>query len=175
MKFNDPDQIEITQEMEEDEEADGLVNDAQPLTLYVFRSVTNAADIIRWAKGQGFKNTIAESDLHVTVAFSRQPVDWFKAGQSWDDEIKLPSGGPRLVEQFGRAIVLRFASSSLSWRHEDFKRIGASWDHDEYAPHITISYDEMPEGKIEPYTGPIVLGPEMFVEVKEDWEPKTNG
>jgi 2'-5' RNA ligase len=113
--------------------------------------------------------------MHVTIAFSRKPLDWVKAGEAWDSEIEIAEGGARMMESFGEngeAKVLLFSSSQLSWRHEQIKEAGASWDHPEYQPHITISYD--PDGPdikdIEPYRGKIVLGPEIFQEVNEDWK-----
>lgn len=146
--------------------------DSAPRTLYVRRDVLNADEVIAWAKDQGFKTTIPASDLHVTVTFSRQTVDWFKMGEAWLSEIKVAAGGPRQVEQFGQARVLLFASSELSWRHAAMVDLGASWDHPEYQPHITISYDpDSPDlSKVTPYAGEIILGPEIFEEVKEDWK-----
>lgn len=147
-------------------------NDAAPRTLYVRRDVLNAADIIAWAKGQGFNTTLAADDMHVTIAFSRAPVDWMAVGEAWQSELKLSAGGPRLMEQFGEARVLLFKASELEWRHEAMKAAGATWDHPEYQPHITISYDpEAPDlANVEPYQGEIILGPERFQEVKEDWQ-----
>ncbi len=70
------------------------------------------------------------------------------------------------------AVVLRFESAPLAARHRYFLDHGASWDYDEYHPHITIKY-QVPEGmdlsKIEPYTGRIVLGPEQFQELETGW------
>lgn len=155
------------------EEGDELT-DASPRTLYVHRPVLNGSVILEWARSQGFRSTLDSDDLHVTIAFSRTPVDWMAMGQPWESEITIPEGGPRLVETLGPkgAVVLLIASSHLSWRHEEMKRAGASWDWPEYQPHITITY----EGNggdlkgVEPYQGEIVLGPEVFAEVVEDWE-----
>ncbi|MCW7544891.1 DUF1073 domain-containing protein [Aurantimonas litoralis] len=145
-------------------------NDAAPRTLYVRRDVLNAADIIAWAKGQGFDTTLPADDLHVTIAFSRQPVDWFAVGESWSPKLEIGAGGPRQMERFGEATVLLFTASDLRWRHRDIIEAGATWDHPEYQPHITISYgDKRPLAEIEPYQGEIVLGPEIFEEVQEDW------
>lgn len=146
--------------------------DAAPRTLYVRRDVVNAAEIIAWAKGQGFKTTLPADDLHVTIAYSRKAVDWMAVGSAWDDEVKIPRGGPRLMEQFGEARVLLFNSNMLRWRHSEMVEAGATWDHPEYQPHITISYDpEAPDlADVEPYQGEIILGPEIFQEVKEDWQ-----
>lgn len=149
--------------------------DAAPRPLYVRRDVLNAAEIIAWAKAQGFKTTLAADDLHVTITYSRTPVDWIDMGSAWDDEVKVPRGGPRLMEQFGEARVLLFASNMLRWRHDEMIEKGASWDHSDYQPHITISYDpSAPDlASIDAYQGEIVLGPEIFEELNEDWKAKT--
>ncbi len=147
-----------------------VAKDAAPRTLYVSRRVTNAAAIIRWAKSQGFETTLPAADMHVTIAFSRTPVDWFAAGESWASEIKISAGGPRQMGQFGDATVLRFSSRELGWRHREIEEAGATWDWPEYAPHITISYGFKGDlSKVEPYQGEIVLGPELFAGVREDW------
>lgn len=153
--------------------------DAKPRTLYVHRKVLNAAEIIAWAKSQGFQTTLPAEDLHVTVAFSRQPVDWMKAGQAWSDDrrghLTVSPGGARLVEKFdGGAVVLLFNASELSWRHEAIKEAGASWDWPDYQPHITLTYNpgEVDLAKVTPYRGAIELGPEVFEELDETWRDR---
>jgi hypothetical protein len=162
------------------QQADALVNDAAPRTLYVSRKLLNADEFIRWAKGQGFETTAPADELHVTICFSRTPVDWMKMGSPWGEDndkgqLTVNPGGARLVERLGDkgAVVLLFSSSSLSWRHEEFLRNGASFDFDEYQPHVTITYDapaDLDLGKVEPFRGRLVFGPEIFAEVVEDWE-----
>jgi len=150
--------------------------DAAPRTLYIRRDVLNPDDIREWAMGQGFLTV--QDGLHVTVIHTRTPMDWIKVGEDfWGDNGKMTiaEGGPRLMERFGDAIVLQFASSRLTWRHEDIKRMGAETDWPEYQPHITITW-AMPEGmdlsRVEPYRGKIELGPEVFEEVNDDWKSK---
>lgn len=149
----------------------GDTRDAAPRTLYVRRDVLNAAEIIAWAKEQGFATTLPADDMHVTITFSRDPVDWMEMGSTWEDEVKVPRGGARLMEKFGEARVLLFNSNMLRWRHDEMVEKGASWDHPEYQPHITISYDpDSPDlANVEPYQGEIMLGPEIFQEVFADW------
>lgn len=145
-------------------------NDAAPRTLYIQRKVKNAAAIIAWAKSQGFETTLPADDLHVTIAFSRTPIDWMRVGESWAPELKVGPGGPRLMEQFGEATVLLFTANELRWRHEAVSEAGGSTEHAEFQPHITLSYSFKGDlSKVEPYQGEIVLGPELFSEVKEDW------
>jgi hypothetical protein len=93
-----------------------------------------------------------------------------KMGQAWQSKVEIEEGGPRMVDQFGDARVLLIASDDLNWRHNHFKEMGATWDHAEYQPHITISYDpKSPDlAGVEPYRGKIVLGHEVFEEVDTD-------
>jgi len=149
-------------------------NDAAPRTLYVSRRVLNASEIIAWAKGQGF-TPLPASEMHVTIIYTRTPMDWIKVGSAgeWssedDGKMTIAPGGPRLMERFGDATVLQFASSRLAWRHEDIVRMGAEVDFPEYQPHVTIEYGFTGDlSAVEPYQGRIVLGPEVFSEVKED-------
>lgn len=151
-------------------------------TLYVSRPVTNAAKLIEWARAQGFSSTLAADDLHVTVAFSRDKLDWFAAPDHFD-QIRVPGTSehpnPRSIERLGErgAVVLCFADDELTKRWQQFREAGASWNHPEYRPHITITYNpgdvDLSAAKV--YDGPIELGPERFEEIDLDWAPKVSG
>jgi len=146
------------------------IADAAPRTLYVRRDVLNRADIVRWAKSQGFTDVVP--DLHVTIAHSRQPVDWFSVGTSWSERIEMVEGSPRQMERLGedgKYIVLLITANELVWRHREIIEAGASWDWPEYQPHISIQIGgEIDLSKVEPYRGRIILGPEIFETVRED-------
>lgn len=153
------------------------VTDAAPRTLYVRRDLLNGGDLRSWAKGQGFTTALPASDMHVTVTYSRAPVDWMKMGETWSGDAKgklvVKPGGARLVEKLGpSATVLLFNCSELAWRHEDMIRNGASFDFPEYQPHVTISYTGAPAdlSKVEPYRGELRFGPEIFEELNLDWK-----
>lgn len=170
---------------------------AAPMTLYVRRDVLNAEEIRKHYRKQGIKFMTPADEMHVTLAYSRTPVDWLKIDPDWyagTGEFTIPEEGARVMSLFGRdtikrVLVLQFSSSQLSWRFEDFRRAGASWDFPAYEPHVTISYDvEQSWGNLwrspgdteptwqeklralKPWKGPIVLGPEIFEELDEDWK-----
>lgn len=158
------------------------IKDADPKTLYVRRDVKNANEILAWAQEQGIANLYSASELHVTIAYSRKPMDWTKIDEAWGQDerghMRVAPGGVRMMCAFGPnkdTLVLVFTSSNLTWRHCDIIRAGASYDYPEYQPHISIaaidkgvSYDN-----IEPFRGEIVLGPEIFEEVKGvDFDPR---
>ena len=81
-------------------------------TLYVHRELQNAAQFLEWAKGQGFKTTIPAEDLHVTVCYSKTPVDWSAMGKTPADV--MVQGGSRPIEQFGEARSCS-RSTARSW------------------------------------------------------------
>jgi len=156
--------------------------DAAPKTLYVQRKLLNADEVIRWAKSQGLETTLAADDMHVTIAFSRAPVDWFAVGTDWSGDenghVRVRPGGPRAVERLGEgdAVALTFADDQLEWRHKRIREAGASWDWPEYRPHVTLTWqaEGVDVSEIEPYTGPLVFGPELFSELDEDWKEKVS-
>lgn len=139
-------------------------------TLYVHRPVINWDSIAKWAKEQGFPSTLAD-DMHVTIAFSREAVDW--DGIEPDHaEIVLDGGSGRKMKQLGDqgAVCLGVESPDLAGEWAGFVEKGASWDWPEYQPHITISHqtEGIDLSEIEPYMGKIYLGPQIFKEVGED-------
>jgi phage-related protein (TIGR01555 family) len=152
-----------------------LADATRPRSLYVRRDVTNTADIIKWARKQGFKSVVP--DMHVTIVYSKQPVDWLKIGSNdWGSDenggIVVKPGGPRVMERFGSAVVLAFSNSDLQYRHRSMmsrgEDDGMTWGYDDYTPHVTITYDPgaLDIENIQPYTGAIELGPEIFEEIK---------
>lgn len=147
-----------------------IARDAAPRSLYVRRDVVNKAEIERWAKAQGFTDILP--DLHVTIAHSKTPVDWFKVGTSWSPKLEISEGGPRQMERLGddgRYIALLITANELVWRHREIKEAGADWDWPDYQPHISIQIGgDVDLSKVEPYQGKIVLGPEIFEEVRKD-------
>lgn len=139
-------------------------------TLYVHRRLLNAADVLRWAKDQGFAATLEPDDLHVTVAFSRDELDWRAAGTA-ADYVTVPAESPdRVVKALGDdgAVVLSFACPKLSDRWREFRAAGASWNHPRYQPHLTITYEpgDVDLKAVAPYAGVLEFGPEVFAEVK---------
>lgn len=146
-----------------------FAKDAAPRPLYISRKVMNPAPIVAWARKAGLPELMPGSELHVTITYSRTPVDWMKLGEAWQSELKIAAGGPRLVEQFDKgAVVLLFASSELTWRNRAVVEAGGSHDFDEYQPHITVGYSDTPIDviDIEAYQGEIILGPEIFEPIK---------
>lgn len=139
-------------------------------TLYVSRKLKNSDEFIDWAKGQGFSTTLPPEQLHVTVAFSREALEW---PDPLLDEVVVKNPSSRSVKPLGDggAVVLAFESSVLKSRWQELIGLGASWDWDGYQPHVTISWqaDGVDLSEVEPFKGDLVFGSEILAEVNEDW------
>ena len=141
--------------------------------LYVFRPVLNGDDILKWADNAGFAQTFQSKDLHVTIMYSKKEVEW-----NWWEPVKNKltiSGGIRRIELFGEnknVAVLQFESKKLWLRHKQFLDGGCSFDYQVYKPHISITYNAPKFMTAPPYEGNIVLGPEEFQKIDEDYLSK---
>lgn len=145
-------------------------------TLYVKRPLLNAGDLVSWAKRHGCKKTLAPEYMHVTITYSRKVVEWPEPPMTSEIVVRK---GKRCLKAFGPnndVTVLTFAAPELVMRWDSIRSKGASWDHAAYEPHVTISHDPENTGLLEasPYEGPLVFGPEVFEEVKEDWMDSIN-
>ena len=130
--------------------------------IYIYRNVApvHRAFLGEYAASIGLQNLVIE--MHVTLAYSRSPVDWDAPAFQMDPRPLIVSGGTRALRKFdGGAIVLELESRALTQRWSQFIMAGASWDYPDYRPHITLAYDAgfSVEG-VYPYTAEIAL----------DWE-----
>lgn len=91
----------------------GMFRKIAPKTLYVSRPLVNAEAFISWAKGAGFTSTLAAGDLHVTIAFSRTPVNWLSIGDDWR------SRPARLYPEDESPRLTSNADTMRPWNRED--------------------------------------------------------
>jgi hypothetical protein len=141
-------------------------------TLYVRRDLLNGEELTEWAKAAGFK-TVSDK-LHVTIAYSKAPVDWRDVPRLGDDAMTV-SDGERSLERLGdkgEATVLRFESNVLADRHREIRRAGAWWDYPDYKCHLTISWDaaDIDIAGIHPFPGALRFGPEVWEEIDDKWK-----
>ena len=156
-----------------------MITHAAP--LYVQRKLINTTEFIAWAKSQGFAKTVPPGELHMTIVFSKAPVEWSALPPETDNLSFLGDQGQRqqpvrTVGPLGSegAVVLKFQSERLQYRHSKWRDQGASWDYESFQPHITISYDGtgVDLSKVTPYTGPLVFGPEIYEDINLDYTSK---
>ena len=143
--------------------------------LYARRPVLNANEIIKWYKDQGFESLTVPEEMHVTTIFSRNPVEQ-KILEESPTRLCVPFvEGTRINAPLGDkgAIVLKFKSDWLQKRWERALQKGCSWDYKSYQPHITLTYSkpDVNLARIKPFQGEIVLGPEIFEMLVDNWRP----
>lgn len=143
-------------------------------TLYVCRKLTSESvkKLTDWSNFIGIENV--DSDLHVTIALSKIPVNW-KLVRPKTSQLMIASNNANY--SFGPlgdkgACGLKFKSEEMDKRHEEFKVIGCSWDFDSYVPHVTLTFDgsgiNWRRVKENPFSEDLIFGPEEFNTVRED-------
>jgi len=141
-------------------------------SLCVHRPLLNTTDIVNWAKEQGLKSVLHPEEMHVTQAYSKDPVEWNNIIPH-THSLTLPIADDRVIEPIGDkgAVALKFSSNALQARWRELLH-GHEISHDfpEFVPHITMTYRDKQADwdDIKPYRGLIVLGPEVHKEINSD-------
>lgn len=140
--------------------------------LYVWRRVTNPAQLQEWAAKNGLGQL--DADLHVTVICSREPVDWGMIGAERDPYMLLPGWGRRRFEVLGSKLVLLFDSDGLTFRNRQASSLGAKWDFGAFRPHVSLrdaaGLTPAQIAKLDMYNGAISFGAEEQREFTEKSE-----
>lgn len=143
-------------------------------TLYVRRDLLNADTFIAWAKQNGFPTTQQPGDLHVTLAYSRKPLDWSQIEPDPNPLTVEPSKdrSVKAIGEEGRAVVLMFTDDTLEARWRELVDLGAEWKWPGFIPHVTISWNGagVDLSKVAPFVGALEFGPEVFRAIDEDWQ-----
>ena len=141
-------------------------------SLYVQRKLLNPEKLIKWCEDNMDCAHLDPKDFHVTIAYSKEEVDWNQFEPERETlKVKVNSKPERLGDK--GAIVLHFESEALQDRWREFKKGGASWDYDNYNPHVTVTYSFTGNNKdlkkVKAFKGTFEFGPEVFEEVNDEW------
>ena len=127
-------------------------------SLFVYRPLRNATDLLRWARGARLRRLIKAQDLHVTLA--RACPRGIRLARP-DDLLVVPAGGRRSLLIFGEDLVaLTFASPELERRALQLR--AQTGEGPEYqGPHVSFGLGGLGAGSfVAPYQGPLIFGPE---------------
>lgn len=85
----------------------------------------------------------AKEDYHTTIVYSRDPFPVeFGTVDDFGTAIAFPSGYELFnTQDGGKCLVLKLNCHFLHTMHHLFEKLGASYDYDEYKPHITLCYN----------------------------------
>ena len=135
-------------------------------SLYVKRDLINPQELIEHFAKLGAPKL--EDNLHCTVCYSSTPVEW-EYFTPLMDKTPVPYADRKISLLGDNMLVLEFESGKLTKDHDRFIRLGASWDYPSYRPHISLFKSDFPRMfQFQPFLGPLILGPEIFEEIKED-------
>ena len=138
--------------------------------LYLCRYLQDTGEFSTWASRHGIPMDRQTKRPHVTIAYSKESVDWDVIMPKLSNLKIIVS--PRTVKPLGDmgAIVLSFESDILQQRHRELRRIGCSWDYPSYQPHVTFCWD-LPSGinyyNIKPFEGVLNFGEEVMEDISE--------
>jgi len=117
-------------------------------------------------------NPLNPDEFHSTVMFSRKYIPNFKPLgeiQGWEGTFEKFHVYPSDDTQ---ALVLMYDCWEIKDRWQKIiSEYGATWDYDDFHPHITLSYDmeDLDISKLPPYKGPIIIVEEYNNDLDEGW------
>ena len=103
-------------------------------------------DIENWVKNTlKLETYIDPSEYHITICYSRTPVIEAE-GYVGDCDMSAQPFGLTVFEtkimDKKYCLVLKVESKEATLLHEKLKSMGATFDYDEYTPHITLLYTD---------------------------------
>lgn len=90
-------------------------------------------------KTMGLENPVQPHKLHCTIVYSRKTVDLFPASDI--SERAAIVDVEKWDTKYGSTIVGILESEYLHERFKDAMDAGATYDFDDYKPHVTLAYD----------------------------------
>lgn len=138
---------------------------------YVSRSVKNHKQVYEWFANQGL-TPVPSEELHVTISYSRVEFN-----HTADDKIIIIAPSQMLsIEPLGNegCLTMKLTSDELKANFDKCMSEGATYDYDEYVPHITIAIN-VPDEIISTLVMPdfsIELDVEIIKPLDLNWEDK---
>lgn len=152
----------------------------EPTPLYVSRDVVDDGGLRKWATDNGLTGVLPMNEMHLTVTYSRDPVDVADAPARDTGRSARATGELAMLGSDNDTLVMKLGKAGLQQDHNRYRKAGASHDYgDSYTPHITLKYDttdaDLEMLRAAPkFTGQIKLGPETQSKLKprpEDTQP----
>ncbi len=113
---------------------------AKPLYIGVRFDEDTQNKIMEFIKKEGIKKPISKDDIHLTLIYSKKPVTGYVAPK--DIEYTGTFKEFKLLGDDNDCLVIVLNSEDFVDRQKELMDdLGASFDYDEYTPHITLSYD----------------------------------
>lgn len=139
--------------------------------LYVHRPVIDGDGLLDWARAAGIETPLDRTELHVTIIYSKAPVEF---------ELVDPDPGEVIVElhdarafRIRSSLALPLDHSAIRESHARLLALGATHDYsDAFHPHVSLAYHPTDEEVrraegAHGFTGRVMLGPERLEPLKQ--------
>ena len=127
--------VELTEKKKEEEKGTYAGYHFDPIEVEGIR---------RWAEDNGVPDVMPNDKMHSTLLFSRKHCPNYEALGQLEAPIDAEVDGKEIwpTKDGKHALVIRLNAPDMLNRHEALmQEHGATYDYDEYKPHITVSYD----------------------------------
>jgi 2'-5' RNA ligase len=135
--------------------------------------------IKKFCEEHSIPNAVDPKSLHLTLLYSRKHcpeydpivkydtpiIGKFKAWNVWETS---PTEGPKT-----NCLIMQLVCPEMEKRHKELmEELKATFDYDQYQPHITLSYDigeEFDTDALPPFKEPVTITGEYMEELDLDW------
>jgi len=102
----------------------------------------SSTKLVEWMEDNDIVDPTPENKLHVTLILDKvREIEWNDTDYDPPLEIDPETYEFALFGDESNILVLKMKSDELLRRHNSAKALhNIKWDHDEYAPHVTLSY-----------------------------------
>lgn len=92
-------------------------------------------------------NPVSTPGLHTTIVYSKIPVHDFEPNHSVNIDVNITYASLECwdMQDGKRCLVFHYFCPYLHIRFQEAMAAGATYDFDEYKPHVTFSYDVGPD------------------------------
>lgn len=135
--------------------------------------------IEKWCKENKIPTPVSKNEMHTTILYSKKPCPNYKPLGKLSSPIKASIEEQEVwdTQDKKRALVVKLNSPDMVKRHKQLmKEHKASFDYDEYKPHITLSYDVGKDftldkiSKLKDSVGSIQAVEEYYEPLKDNWQ-----
>lgn len=141
--------------------------------------------LVEYISDNNIPNPTKPGKLHLTLLYSRKHLPNYKPAGELDTPYECKATGfdswkttpEDPDEKKTNCLIVRLTCPEITKRHEDLmKEHGATWDYDDYRPHIALSYNigDLDVSKLPKIDFPIVFDKEYMEELNLNWA-KTKG
>ncbi|QDH49223.1 RNA ligase [Pantoea phage Phynn] len=96
-------------------------------------------EIKKLQKKLGVANPVVSDKLHSTIVYSRKTVDLFPS-EDLNEYARLV-GLEVWNTKYGNSVIGILHSDYLTSRFSEVMSMGATYDYEDYKPHVTLAYD----------------------------------